>query len=493
MLRALAILLAVSGVARAADWAMGGRDLSRNPVSPEARGPTDWQVAADGRPARNVRWSAPVGRYAIGGPVVVNGLVWVGTNNDPPLDPAVTGDRGVLACFRATDGKFLYQYPAPRLDPERFIADWPGSPLSGSPAAEGDRLWLVTNRREVVCLDTAPLRLGRGPAREVWKYDLVKEQGVFPNSPMIPGPNTTGSPAVYQDLLFVPTGNGVDVDHPGAARVRAPKAPALVCFHKETGKVVWTDASPGAEGLGGNHASPVVIEAGGRALVVHPQTDGWVRAFEAATGKTVWRFDTNRKDARWGWRDEDGPLRHVVAANPVFAAGRLYVAAGREAEFAHGPGRVFCIDPAKRGDVSPELPDGRGKGKPNPGSGLVWDFADSDRGTGLGRTISSVAVAAGLAVLPDRDGRVHCFDARTGRRHWTHDTKGGVFGDPLVVDGKVYVGDDDGRITVLELAAAKKVLAEREMGSPVRASPVYANGTLYVLTDSRLFAIGPDK
>src|SRR4051812_34802277 len=95
--------------APAADWPMGGRDGTQNPVTTEAGAPVDWQVRTDEVAARSIRWVARLGTRALGGPVVADGLVWVGTNNELPLDPKVTGDRGVLACFRAADGKFMYQ------------------------------------------------------------------------------------------------------------------------------------------------------------------------------------------------------------------------------------------------------------------------------------------------------------------------------------------------------------------------------------------------
>ena len=210
----LATFFAIPSLCFAADWPMGGRHATRNPVSPETSAPTDWQVKTDEQEPRHIRWSTAVGTLAYGGPIVANGLVWVGTNNQAPFDPSITGDRGVLACFRESDGKFLYEYASPRLD--RWTSDWPMQGLSGSPIAERDRLWFITNRHEVVCLDTGPLSRGEGRAKQLWKYDLVKQEGVFPNSPQIHGHNTLGSLAIYDDLLFVPTGNGVGVDHPGA-------------------------------------------------------------------------------------------------------------------------------------------------------------------------------------------------------------------------------------------------------------------------------------
>jgi len=140
-----------------------------------------------------------------------------------------------------------------------------------------------------------------------------------------------GSPAIYKDLLFVPTGNGVDADHPGAVKVRAPEAPSPVCLNKRTEKVVWKDNSPGKEGYGGNHASPLIVDIAGKVQVIHPQADGWVRSFEALTGKLVWKFDSNRKEAKWDWLDNQGTARHVVVATPVYAEKYVYFGAGREA------------------------------------------------------------------------------------------------------------------------------------------------------------------
>ncbi len=496
----LAIILGIPCVSFAADWPIGGRDATRNPVSAEHGAPTDWQVKTNEQPTRNIRWSTPAIAGAIGGPVVANGLIWIGANNDQPLDRTVRGDRGVLACFRESDGKFLYQYSSPRMD-ER-TADWPHQGLSGSPVAGKERLWFITNRREVVCLDTSPLTRGRGPARELWKYDLVKQEGVSPNSPMIPSHNNLGSPAIDHDLLFVPTGNGVGVDHPEATQVRAPNAPTLLCLRKDDGTVVWRDHSAGHEIFGGHTSSPLVVEIAGQSQVIHPQADGWVRSFAARSGRLLWKFDINRKGAKWNWPDRGGNSKHVVVATPVFAEGRIYFAAGRDPEFAGTHGRLFCVDPNRTGDISPELDDGNGRGQANPNSGLVWSFAED----GLAETTSCVAVHQGLAILPDGAGHVHCFDAASGKRHWTYDTGSAHFGDALIVDGKVYVTNDEGLVTILQLSKTLGVVATHRMNrvrvtkrdtsveenvlDHLVASPVFANGTLYIQSTGMLYAIG---
>ena len=68
---------------------------------------------------------------------------------------------------------------------------------------------------------------------------------------------------------------------------------------KDNGQVVWQDNSPGKNILDGQWSSPLVIETSGRAQVVVPQGDGWLRSFEALTGKLLWKFDINAKTSKW--------------------------------------------------------------------------------------------------------------------------------------------------------------------------------------------------
>jgi outer membrane protein assembly factor BamB len=64
-----------------------------------------------------------------------------------------------------------------------------------------------------------------------------------------------------------------------------------------------------------------------------------------------------------------------------------------------------------------------------------------------------------------------------------------VWGSPLVADGKVYLGDQDGDVAVLEAGTELKKIAEIDMGNSVYSTAVPANGVLYVMTRSDLYAI----
>lgn len=521
------MILAQASIAAAEDWPMFGRDRTRNSVSSEANPPQHWQVEVVDRSGKitqsseNIRWQAPLGSTTFGDPVVSGGLIWIGTNNNGIAQPDAP-DASVLACFRESDGKLLYRYVSPRL-PQGRVHDWPYSAMACSPLIEGERLWFTTNRAEVICFDIGPLLRDEGQPRELWKVDMMKEFGVKPCGSRMTLCHFC-SIASHGDLIYVITGNGVGDDR---LKVSAPDAPSLICFHKDTGKVAWTDNSPGANILSGQWSSPLVIEVGGQAQVVVPQGDGWIRSFEPATGKLLWKFDMNRKTAHWALGGSGS--RNDILATPVFYGGRIYVASGQEPEHGDGDGRLVCIDPTRTGDISSELAvDADGQPLPvhrlqavdpkqgqraiaNPNSGLVWECVNQDSNgdgkidfeEGFYRTCGSVSIKDDLLVVSNFNGLIHCLDAKTGKVHWRFDALASIYGAPLIVGDKVYIADEDGDVAILGLSAdpsralrnladGPAPLAEVNVDDTVYCSPIFANGTLYVASRDTLYAIRAD-
>ena len=222
------------------DWPMWGGTPDRNMVS-DAKGlPTEWDV----KTKKNVKWVTTLGSVSYGNPVVAGGMVFVGTNNDGLRDPKQPGDRGVLAAFRASDGEFLWQMTHEKLASGR-ANDWPHQGVASSPLVQGDRLYYVSNRAELVCLDIQGFRDGEndGPFKNeklasakdgdvVWKLDMIAEVGTFPHN------LANSSPVPFGDLVYVSTSNGHDEGH---VKVPSPSAPALIAVHRATGKLVWQD------------------------------------------------------------------------------------------------------------------------------------------------------------------------------------------------------------------------------------------------------------
>jgi outer membrane protein assembly factor BamB len=135
------------------------------------------------------------------------------------------------------------------------------------------------------------------------------------------------------------------------------------------------------------------------------------------------------------------------------------------------------------------------KDKANPNSAAVWHYGGpapkgSNRDWLFGRSISSCAVHDGLVYAAEFEGFIHCLDAKDGKHYWEEDLKANIWASPLWVDGKVYMPADDGTVWIFDPAKEKKVVAKVEMDEGIRAAPVVANGTLYLVTSKRLYAIG---
>jgi outer membrane protein assembly factor BamB len=468
----LAFIIVLSAAARptqivasdpgSGDWPMWGGTPDRNMVSNMKGLPVEWDV----KTKKNVKWVADLGSQSYGNAVVASGMVFVGTNNEAPRDPKQAGDRGVLMAFRESDGEFLWQQTHEKLASGR-ANDWPYQGVASSPLVEGNRLYYTSNRGVVWCLEINGFRDGKneGPVTDekltgqndadvIWSFDMMEEVGTYPHN------LSNSSPVIWGDLVFVSTSNGQDESH---VHVPSPRAPAIIAINKHTGKLVWEDNSVEDRILHGQWSTPSVGTIGGVVQVVSGQGDGWVRGYEALTGKKLWEFDTNPKDSVWP------RTRNEVISTPVVYEDRVYIANGQDPEHGEGVGHLYAIDATKRGDLTQ--------------SGRVWHF-DKIR-----RSISTPSIVDGLLYIPDFSGFLHCLDAKTGQEYWSHDVFAAVWGSTLVVDGKVYLGDEDGDIVVLQAGKEKKVLAEMNMGSAVYATLVPANGALFLNNRNQLYAL----
>jgi hypothetical protein len=95
----------------------------------------------------------------------------------------------------------------------------------------------------------------------------------------------------------------------------------------------------------------------------------------------------------------------------------------------------------------------------------------------------------GLVYIADFSGFLHCLDANTGQPYWTHDVFAAVWGSPMVIDGRVYLGDEDGDVVVLAHGKEKKILAENTLGSSVYSTAVPAGGALLIMNRNQLWSL----
>ena len=459
---AIVVLLAVTTVGLSADWPMWGGTPSRNMMSPITGLPTTWDL----KTGKNVKWVAELGSQSYGNPVVGSGVVMIGTNNEALRDPRQPGDRGVLMTFREATGEFMWQATFEKLSSGR-ANDWPFQGIASSPLIIGEVAYFTSNRGQIVAVDVQGFHdnendgvvkdeklAGKSDPDILWIFDMIEEVGAFPHN------LANCSPVADGDLLFCSTGNGQDESH---VNVPSPKAPSIVAVNRLTGKLVWEDNSVGEKVLHGQWSTPAVGDLGGVRQVVHAQGDGWVRGYEAQSGKKLWEFDTNPKDSVWP------KTRNEVISTPVIFDNVVYISNGQDPEHGEGVGHAYAIDATKRGDITT--------------TGVLWHF-DKIR-----RSISTAAIKDGLIYLADFSGFLHCLDLKTGQPYWTHDMFAAIWGSPMLIGDKVYLGDEDGDVAVIEHSKTFKLVSEMNMGSSVYATPVPANGALFVMNRNQLYAL----
>lgn len=478
--------------ALAADQPQWGEAWSRNMVSREKK----LADSFDPKTGENIKWSVELGTDTHSTPIVAGGRVYIGTNNENPRDPKHQGDRGVLMCFDEKTGRFLWQLVVPKREEDPYL-DWPKMGICSPATVEGERVYIVSNRGEVMCLDARGMANGNdGPYRDegihmtltnqpaikpgatdadiIWLFDLVSGAGIWTHD------SAHSSILIHGDYLYLNTGTGVDNTH---RKIRTPDAPSLVVLDKKTGRLVARENEHIAPNIFHcTWSSPSFGNVGNQPLIFFAGGNGGVYAFEpiakrklapdVATLKKIWQFDFDPSGPkenvhRYTSNRREGPSD--IYGMPVFYRGKIYVAGGGDIFWGKNEAWLKCIDATKTGDITT--------------NGLVWSYPLEKH------VMSTPAVYDGLVFIADCGRKFHCMDAETGKPFWTHEVKGDVWASPLVADGKVFLGTRTGEFWIFNVSKEKKILGRIELGSPISATTTAANGVLYVATMNHLYAV----
>jgi len=445
-------------------------------------------------------WELTLGSHTYSIPTIDRGRIYIGSN-----DAGVrrTGYKptggGVLMCVDQATGRLIWQLPSPRyfagVKPPYHFDQWNCGICSG-PVVDGDRVYVIGSRGEILCLDREGQANGNdGPFQDelaymgianapdakleptdgdiIWKYDLIPELDVVLH-------DVCGSTLlVHGDLLYACTSNGIDDRH---EKVPKLDAPSLIVLDKQTGRLVARDDEKiGRRLLHCNWSSPSPGRVNGRTLIFFGGGDGILYAFEPPAARTdsqvrilhkVWSYDCNPPDFRV--RDgqpvpyskstknrPDGPSEIIGA--PVLYQGRVYVAIGQSPLHGNGRGCLSCVD----ADTGTK----------------VWTSELVER------SLATPSLAEGLLYIPDTTGNLHCFDTDTGQRYWVHPLGATTcYGSSFVADDKVYIGTETGTLWVLKAGEQLQVLSKTRLKtSPITLTA--ADGVLYVPTQHSLLAI----
>jgi|ERR1043166_983815 outer membrane protein assembly factor BamB len=507
----------------AADQPQWGEAWSRNMISSERNLPAEF----DPRSGKNIKWVAKLGNETHSTPVVANGRVYIGTNNHDPRDPKHQGDRGVLMCFDEKDGKLLWQLVVPKREEDKYH-DWPNAGISSPATVEGERVYIVSNRGEVMCLDAHGMANGNdGPFKDegahmaqkpmfgetnnsqlstlnsqpitpgpldadiLWLFDLTKGAGIWSHDA------AHSSILIYGNHLYLNSGTGVDNTH---RKIRTPNAPSLVVFNKRTGEYLARDdehiapnifhCTWSAPSLGMVGGKPVIFFCGGNGVVYgFEPLPGSSRGDETPSSKNdqslvtstptgpaklkkVFEFDFDpaapkTEVHRFTQNRRESPSN--IFGMPVFLDGRLYVAGGGDIFWGKNEAWLKCIDVNS-------LSEGRR-------TNALWTYTLEKH------VMSTPAIYNALVFISDCGRKMHCLDAATGKVHWTQDIKGETWASPYVADGKVFLGTRSGNFYVWAASKEKNLLSEIDLKIPISATATAANGVLYVATMQNLYAI----
>ncbi len=485
-------LLGAAPLLPAADRPQWGQRHTRNMVSEETNLPASFDPAA----AKNIKWVIPLGSSTYSTPVIAGGKVFIGTNNDHPRDPRHKGDRGVLLCLNETDGSLAWQLLVPKLEGDVYL-DWPKAGICSPPTVEGDRVYVVTNRAEVLCLDmhglhngndgpyqdearhmtpvkSEPLELTELDADILWVFDMRSGAGMYPHD------SAHSSILLDGDFLYLNTGNGVDNTH---RCIRAPDAPSLIVLDKNTGRLLARDNERiGPRIYHAAWSSPALGEVQGCKMVFFGGADGVCYAFAALDNTSqpdqvqnlqrLWRFDCDPnapKENVHQYLDNRRESPSTISAMPVFHQGRVYVVAGGDIWWGKPQSWLKCIDAAPTADITQ--------------TAAIWSYEIPHH------CCSTPAIYENMVFIADCDGVVHCIDALTGQPLWTHKTSGEIWASPLVADGKLYIGNRRRDLCIFAAEREKKILFSLELDGEITSTPVAANGVLYLATAEKLYAL----
>ncbi|MCF7732531.1 MAG: PQQ-binding-like beta-propeller repeat protein [Akkermansiaceae bacterium] len=480
-----------------ADWPQWCGNDARNAVSVETPLPAQFtpnpslsdaaQVATGAAGPTHLKWKVRLSSHAYGGPVVANGKIFIGTNTRE-------GGGAVIGLEEAT-GRALWKLTIPRLVTEwkDFNYDDMSLGICSTPTVAEQRLYVVSNRDEMLCLDLAgrlhgaepdvtrliagseqpPMTLDSKTVGIAWRFDMLTEKDVA----AWPQDAADCSVLVHGDHVFVSPSNGVNRGH---EIVPHPDAPSLFVLDKRTGRLLARDFEQvGHRLFHGEWSSPALGEVNGRTLVFYGGGDGVCYAFDpvpapsATPGgpgvlKCVWHFDVNAAAGRQGVYKGNATGPSEIIATPVFHRNRGYVGVGQDPRHGRGRGALACIDATGVGDLTAK--------------GLVWVNTDIDR------SLTTVAIKDDILSTADFSGRIFALAASTGHELWRYETDRPIWSSPLVADGKAYVGTDTGELWTFAASRELKILGKTKLDSPISTSPIVANGVLYVMTQRWLYA-----
>ncbi len=420
-------LLLLPALGRSADWPEW-RGPSRDGVSHETNLPSRWSPAGE-----NLAWTLPFGGRSA--PVVFGGRLYLLTNTTE--GPATTQER--LVAVDVNSGKVLWE--------RRFsiyLSDVPQHRVAwASPAVDPEtgNIYAFTVGAQLFCVSP--------DGKVLWERSMPEEHGAVTTH----GGRTT-SPIVEGDKVIL---NALilafgDLGRPGNR---------YFAFDKRTGQTIWI-SSPQTRHYDTNYSTPIVADVNGIKQLIVGGTDGVYHAIKLNTGEPVWRVEVSKR---------------AILNSALYRDGVAYITHGEENIATTEMGMVAAVDATRTGALAADA--------------FKWNTR------GFLPTFASPVMDAERLYTVDNGAILAAFHLKDGKQLWQRTLGTLQKGSPVLADGKLYIGTENGKFYILRPSGTGvEVLDEDSLGTaeahePIVASPVVADGRVYVTSMEHVYAIGP--
>jgi outer membrane protein assembly factor BamB len=402
------------------------RGPSRDGRSLEGGLPSSWSPKGE-----NLAWRVPIGSRS--SPVVFRNRVYLLHGYG---DAANTQER--LVALDADTGKVVWdrRFSIYLSDVPQHRAGW----ASPSVDPETGNIYVMTVGAELVCLSP--------DGKILWDRSLPEEYGAVTTH----GGRTT-SPMIEGDKVIL---NALVLAWGDLSRT----SNRYFAFDKRTGQTIWV-STPQTRHFDTNQSPPTVAVIDGTKTIIVGGTDGAYHALKLNTGEPIWRVDVSKR---------------AILNGALYRDGVVYITHGEENIGTTEMGMVAALDARRTGEIKEDA--------------FKW------RTLGFLPTFASPVMDADRLYTVDNSAIVAAFDLKTGAKVWERGLGTLQKGSPLLADGKLYVGTENGKFFILQPSATDvKVLDEDLLGTPespeaIIASPVVADGRVYVTSMEATYAIG---
>ena len=344
-----------------------------------------------------------------------------------------------LMCFHADTGKLLWEHKY-----NIFTSDVPPHRIAwASPVVDP-----ATGNVFVFSGNGLLMSFSRD-GKPLWERSLVEEFGMWTtHGGRVSSPIIDGDQLIVSGLMF-------------SWGTHAGGAHRYLSFNKNTGRANWF-SSPEGRPTDTIYANPYVADVDGTRMFFSGGSDGAMLAMKINTGERLWTWLVSKRGLN-------------TAA--LMVGSDVVVSHSEENVLSSEMGMLAAMPANKTGVLADQ--DAR------------WVV----RGVQAGYA-SPVSDGQRLYVV-DNGGIMFAHDAKTGARVWEQNLGTIQKSSPVLADGKIYVGTENGRFYIIRPHADKAEILDQDwLGSeqnpePIIASPAIARGRVYVASMNAIYAIGP--